>query len=136
MLQSNLSSRVQTRVSPRLNRILETQPRKERPPGARYVSRVILRGVGPSLNVRSFGESFVYRGQGNAPLPLGSSEADEVVAYVAASVYVGEFAAVRLLSISKEGSFECRDARIKTRDLEYRNQTWSVSNFFRLLGVG
>ncbi|TFK23245.1 hypothetical protein FA15DRAFT_705606 [Coprinopsis marcescibilis] len=30
-----------------------------------------------------------------------------------------------LLSISKEGSFECRDARIKTRDLEYRNQTWS-----------
>lgn len=30
-----------------------------------------------------------------------------------------------LLSISKEGSFECRDARIKTKDLEYRNQTWS-----------
>ncbi|KAG6831126.1 hypothetical protein H0H92_012551 [Tricholoma furcatifolium] len=30
-----------------------------------------------------------------------------------------------LLSIVKEGSFECHDARIKTRDLEYRNQTWS-----------
>ncbi|GLB33910.1 putative RNA pol II promoter Fmp27 protein [Lyophyllum shimeji] len=30
-----------------------------------------------------------------------------------------------LLSIAKEGSFECTDARIKTRDLEYRNQTWS-----------
>jgi hypothetical protein len=26
----------------------------------------------------------------------------------------------------KEESFECRDARIRTRDLEYRNQTWSV----------
>lgn len=30
-----------------------------------------------------------------------------------------------LLSVSKEGSFECRDARIRTRDLEFRNQTWS-----------
>nr|VWO95170.1 Uncharacterized protein [Ganoderma boninense] len=30
-----------------------------------------------------------------------------------------------LLSISKEDSFLCRDARIRTRDLEYRNQTWS-----------
>ncbi|KAG6821618.1 hypothetical protein H0H93_000127 [Arthromyces matolae] len=30
-----------------------------------------------------------------------------------------------LLSIVKEGSFECHEARIKTRDLEYRNQTWS-----------
>ncbi|EIW82107.1 hypothetical protein CONPUDRAFT_81652 [Coniophora puteana RWD-64-598 SS2] len=30
-----------------------------------------------------------------------------------------------LLSIMKEESFECRDARIRTRDLEYRNQTWS-----------
>ncbi|KAF8076499.1 golgi-body localization protein domain-containing protein [Lyophyllum atratum] len=30
-----------------------------------------------------------------------------------------------LLSIAKEGSFECNDARIRTRDLEYRNQTWS-----------
>ncbi|KAI0796722.1 golgi-body localization protein domain-containing protein [Abortiporus biennis] len=29
-----------------------------------------------------------------------------------------------LLSIS-QGDFLCRDARIKTRDLEYRNQTWS-----------
>jgi hypothetical protein len=31
-----------------------------------------------------------------------------------------------LLSIMKEESFVCRDARIRTRDLEYRNQTWSV----------
>ncbi|KAG6911191.1 hypothetical protein DXG01_003058 [Tephrocybe rancida] len=31
----------------------------------------------------------------------------------------------RAVSIVKEGSFECHDARIKTRDLEYRNQTWS-----------
>lgn len=30
-----------------------------------------------------------------------------------------------LLSIVKEGSFECHDARIRTRELEYRNQTWS-----------
>ncbi|TFK75811.1 hypothetical protein BDN72DRAFT_809463 [Pluteus cervinus] len=30
-----------------------------------------------------------------------------------------------LLSVAKEGSFECRDAKIRTRDLEYRNQTWS-----------
>lgn len=36
-----------------------------------------------------------------------------------------------LLSIMKEDSFLCRDARISTRDLEYRNQTSSVS--FRLL---
>ncbi len=32
-----------------------------------------------------------------------------------------------MLSIMKEDSFLCRDARIRTRDLEYRNQTWSVS---------
>jgi hypothetical protein len=31
-----------------------------------------------------------------------------------------------LLSVVKEGSFECHDAKIKTRELEYRNQTWSV----------
>jgi hypothetical protein len=31
-----------------------------------------------------------------------------------------------LLSIVKEESFDLRDARIRTRDLEYRNQTWSV----------
>lgn len=31
-----------------------------------------------------------------------------------------------LLSIAKEDSFLCRDARIRTRALEYRNQTWSV----------
>ncbi|KAG6873749.1 hypothetical protein C0995_011568 [Termitomyces sp. Mi166 len=30
-----------------------------------------------------------------------------------------------LLSIVKEGLFECHEARIKTRDLEYRNETWS-----------
>ena len=35
-----------------------------------------------------------------------------------------------LLSIMKENSFLCRDARIQTRDLEYRNQTWSVSFSF------
>jgi hypothetical protein len=34
-----------------------------------------------------------------------------------------------LLSIQKEDSFVCRDARIKTRDLEYHNQTFSVSIF-------
>jgi hypothetical protein len=32
-----------------------------------------------------------------------------------------------LLSIMKEGSFLCHDARICTRDLRYRNQVWSVS---------
>lgn len=31
-----------------------------------------------------------------------------------------------MLSIMKEDSFLCRDARIRTRDLEYRNQTLSV----------
>ncbi|KAF4601061.1 hypothetical protein EYR38_005710 [Pleurotus pulmonarius] len=30
-----------------------------------------------------------------------------------------------LLSIKKDDAFECREARIRTRDLEYRNQTWS-----------
>ncbi|KAH8113231.1 golgi-body localization protein domain-containing protein [Phellopilus nigrolimitatus] len=30
-----------------------------------------------------------------------------------------------LLSFHKDGSFFCRDARIQTRDLQYRNQTWS-----------
>jgi hypothetical protein len=32
-----------------------------------------------------------------------------------------------LLSIQKEAAFLLRDARINTRDLHYRNQTWSVS---------
>lgn len=31
-----------------------------------------------------------------------------------------------LLSIIKAESFECRDARIRTHTLEFRNQTWSV----------
>lgn len=31
-----------------------------------------------------------------------------------------------LLSIMKEESFDLRDARIRTRDLEFRNETWSV----------
>lgn len=31
-----------------------------------------------------------------------------------------------LLSMMKEESFVCHEARITTRDLEYRNQTWSV----------
>uniref|UniRef100_A0A0W0FJY9 Uncharacterized protein n=1 Tax=Moniliophthora roreri TaxID=221103 RepID=A0A0W0FJY9_MONRR len=30
-----------------------------------------------------------------------------------------------LLSVMKEESFVCQDARIRTRDLEFRNQTWS-----------
>ncbi|KAJ7068375.1 golgi-body localization protein domain-containing protein [Mycena amicta] len=30
-----------------------------------------------------------------------------------------------LLSVMKEESFVCRDAHIRTRDLEFRNQTWS-----------
>ena len=33
-----------------------------------------------------------------------------------------------LLSIQKQAAFLLRDARINTRDLHYRNQTWSVSN--------
>jgi hypothetical protein len=37
-----------------------------------------------------------------------------------------------LLSIVKEESFDLRDARIRTRDLEYRNQTWSVRIEIRL----
>jgi hypothetical protein len=32
-----------------------------------------------------------------------------------------------LLSIQKEAAFLLHDARINTRDLHYRNQTWSVS---------
>ena len=32
-----------------------------------------------------------------------------------------------LLSIQKEAAFSLRDAHINTRDLHYRNQTWSVS---------
>ncbi|KIP10738.1 hypothetical protein PHLGIDRAFT_22173 [Phlebiopsis gigantea 11061_1 CR5-6] len=35
------------------------------------------------------------------------------------------FVLVRVSSIAKEDSFLFRDARIQTRDLEYRNQTWS-----------
>lgn len=35
-----------------------------------------------------------------------------------------------LLSIMKENSFLCRDARIRTRDLEYRNQTLSFEELF------
>lgn len=32
-----------------------------------------------------------------------------------------------LLSFRKDGSFFCRDARIETRELQYRNRTLSVS---------
>jgi hypothetical protein len=35
-----------------------------------------------------------------------------------------------LLSIQKQAAFLLRDARINTRDLHYRNQTWSVSTLF------
>jgi hypothetical protein len=40
-----------------------------------------------------------------------------------------------LLSIMKEDSFVCRDAHIRTRDLEYRNQTWSVRVFSCFRGL-
>ncbi|KAJ7179036.1 golgi-body localization protein domain-containing protein [Mycena filopes] len=40
-------------------------------------------------------------------------------------VYVRVSSLNLLLSIMKEESFVCRDAHIRTRDLEYRNQTWS-----------
>lgn len=38
-----------------------------------------------------------------------------------------------LLSIQKQAAFLLRDARINTRDLHYRNQTWSVSHSYFLL---
>ncbi|KAF9268076.1 hypothetical protein L218DRAFT_994841 [Marasmius fiardii PR-910] len=34
-----------------------------------------------------------------------------------------------VLNIMKEDSFVCQDARIRTRDLEFRNQTWSFEEF-------
>jgi hypothetical protein len=47
-----------------------------------------------------------------------------------------DFSLNLLLSIVKEGSFECHDARIRTRDLEYRNQTWSVGvNLFNAFAL-
>ena len=47
--------------------------------------------------------------------------------------YLFELQSLHLvLNIMKEDSFVCQDARIRTRDLEFRNQTWSVSCFLRL----
>ncbi|KAH8830496.1 golgi-body localization protein domain-containing protein [Flagelloscypha sp. PMI_526] len=40
-------------------------------------------------------------------------------------VYVQISSLDLILSIQKDDSFVCRDARIQTRNLEYRNQTWS-----------
>ncbi|KAL0572042.1 Protein SABRE [Marasmius crinis-equi] len=34
-----------------------------------------------------------------------------------------------VLNVMKEDSFVCQDARIRTRDLEFRNQTWSFEEF-------
>jgi hypothetical protein len=41
-----------------------------------------------------------------------------------------------LLSVWKEGSFLCQNARIQTRDLEFKNQTWSVSvSIFNIFNI-
>ena len=40
---------------------------------------------------------------------------------------------ISLHILLKEGSFECHDAGIKRRELEYRNQTWSVRKFAYLV---
>lgn len=59
-------------------------------------------------------------GVGDAAIMKTRSAQKTFVAVDIASISV-------LLSIQKQGAFALRDARINTRDLHYRNQTWSVS---------
>ena len=61
-------------------------------------------------------------GLGDAAIMKTRSAQKTFVAVDIASISV-------LLSIQKEAAFLLREARINTRDLHYRNQTWSVSAF-------
>ena len=71
----------------------------------------------------------VRRGTTLAPGVAGSVDAAIMKTRSAQKTFVAvDIASISvLLSIQKQAAFLLRDARINTRDLHYRNQTWSVS---------
>jgi len=71
----------------------------------------------------------VRRGASLATGVGGSNDAEIMKTRSAQKTFVAvDIATISvLLSIQKQAAFLLRDARINTRDLHYRNQTWSVS---------
>lgn len=74
----------------------------------------------------------IRRGTSLAPGVAGSNDAAIMKTRSAQKTFVAvDICSITvLLSIQKQAAFLLRDARINTRDLHYRNQTWSVSTFF------
>ena len=75
------------------------------------------------------GSQPIRRGTSTAPGVGGLNDAAIMKTRSAQKTFVAvDIASISvLLSIQKEAAFLLRDARINTRDLHYRNQTWSVS---------
>ena len=71
----------------------------------------------------------IRRGTGLAPGTAGLNDAAIMKTRSAQKTFVAvDISSISLLlSIQKQAAFLLRDARINTRDLHYRNQTWSVS---------
>ena len=71
----------------------------------------------------------IRRGTGLAPGIAGLNDAAIMKTRSAQKTFVAvDISSISvLLSIQKQAAFLLRDARINTRDLHYRNQTWSVS---------
>lgn len=83
-------------------------------------------GGAAEMKTRSSQKSFVL-------VRISRYRIDFPVSFVCLIYYIIDLSLHLLLSIAKEGSFECRDAKIRTRDLEYRNQTWSVCHSHRVV---
>ena len=90
-----------------LNRSTEAVPSPTTPTSAQLTRRGTTHAPG-------------VRGLNDAAIMKTRSAQKTFVAVDIASISV-------LLSIQKQAAFLLRDARINTRDLHYRNQTWSVS---------
>ena len=78
----------------------------------------------------------IRRGTSLAPGAAGLGDAEIMKCRSAQKTFVAvDIASISvLLSIQKQPAFLLRDARINTRDLHYRNQTWSVSAFLTVSG--
>jgi hypothetical protein len=98
---------------------MDPSPKKNRSQSSNKVVQLKKAGDAAEMKTRSSQKSFVL---------VRISRSD--FTYLVACSDLTPYRSLNLLlSIMKEESFVCRDAHIRTRDLEYRNQTWSVRIF-------
>jgi hypothetical protein len=93
-------------------------------PGAKFDATLDLeqkRGDAAVMKTRSSQKTFIY-------VKVARFVVNGVV--IPMADYFSFVSMNLVLSILKEGSFECHDVRIKTRDLIYQNQTSSVGHLY------